>query len=85
VLAYLAQWAIASDALGRAITREEYGEWWRLSQATSYRHVAAFHEAFPHLETPQPLATVAIARADEWRARGIEGFGRLPASVVAAA
>jgi hypothetical protein len=82
VLATLAQWAIASEALGRPISREDYATWWRVSEATSFRHLATFRQAFPHLETPQPLATVALAYAELWRARGIEGFGRLPAAVV---
>ncbi len=82
MVAYIAQWAIASEALGRPISREDYGEWWRFSQATSYRHVQVFHDAFPHLETPQPVATVALAYAEQWRARGIAGFAGLPVAVV---
>lgn len=84
VCAFIGQWAIASEALGKPITLEEYADWWRESRSTSYRHQARFREVFPGMDTPQPFANLAIARSSEWRSRGIKGLGELPASVLTA-
>jgi hypothetical protein len=84
VTAFIAQWAIASQAMERPITLAEYGEWWKESRATIYRRQAEFRELFPGLDSPQPIADAAIARADEWLSRGVEGLGSLPADVVPA-
>jgi hypothetical protein len=84
VQAFIAQWTMASQALGKPITLEEYREWWRVSHGSAYREQARFRELFPELATPQPIADVAIARAEEWVSRGVAGFGQLPASVVPA-
>lgn len=84
VCAFIAQWAIASQAVGHAITLQEYAEWWRESRATAYREQQRFRELFPGLDTPQVIADAAIARRDEWLNEGIGGLGKLPASVVPA-
>lgn len=81
---FIAQWTIASSSMGKPITLAEYAEWWRESRATAFRHQAAFREIFPDLETPQPIADGAIARADQWWSKGVGGFGRLPAELVLA-
>lgn len=84
VQAFIVQWTIASQTLGRPITLAEYGEWWAEPERTAYRHQASFRAVFPHLETPQPIADAAIARAEEWSHRGTRGLGQLPASIAAA-
>lgn len=81
--AFIAQWTMASQGLGRQITREEYAEWWKESERTVYRELARFREAFPALNNPQPIADQAIARS-EALSRGVDGVGSLPASLVAA-
>lgn len=85
IAAFGAQWAIASQALGRPITIEDYCEWWGVSEATAYRHQAEWRRVFPHMRTPQPIADVAARRSDEWLQKGVRGFGALPADVVPAA
>jgi hypothetical protein len=82
--AFIAQWTIASQAVGHPITLEEYRDWWRMSHGTAYREQARFREVFPGMTTPQPIADLAIARADEWSTGGVKGFGELPASVILA-
>src|SRR4051794_30310703 len=84
VQAFIAQWTIASQHIGRPITLAEYAEWWREPRSTAFRHQAQFRELFPHLDTPQSIADAAIARSDEWASRGVTGLGQLPASLVAA-
>lgn len=82
VAAFIAQWTMASQALGRPITIEDYAEWWLESERTVYRQQARFRAAFPHMQTPQPIANAAIARRAEWLDRGVPGIGDLPAAVV---
>jgi hypothetical protein len=84
VQAFIAQWTIASQSIGGPITLAEYADWWREPRSTAFRHQAQFRELFPELETPQPIADAAIARADEWTSRGVSGLGQLPASLAAA-
>lgn len=84
VQAFICQWTMASQGLGREITLYDYMDWWRVSQPTAYREQQRFRRLFPDLKTPQPIADVAIERADEWADRGIPAFGQLPASVVPA-
>lgn len=83
ICSFIACWCIASQALGRSITTEDYAEWWKESERTVYRWQAEFREVFPHLSTPQPIADQAIARS-EALSRGVQGVGSLPASLVAA-
>jgi hypothetical protein len=84
VQTFIAQWTIASQALGRPITLAEYGEWWKDSRATIYRRQAEFRDLFPTLDSPQPIADAAMAQAAEWQASGVAGIGALPASLVPA-
>jgi hypothetical protein len=83
VCSFIASWCIASNALGRAITIEEYAEWWREDLRTSYRHQARFREVFPQLANPQRIADDAMAR-QQALSRGVNGIGSLPTSVVLA-
>lgn len=83
VCAFIAQWIIASQALGREITLEEYAEWWKESERTAYRHQAEFRECFPGLPNPQTIANHGIAKS-EALSRGVSGVGSLPASLVVA-
>jgi hypothetical protein len=84
VQAFITSWTIASQAMGKPITLDEYAEWWREPRSTAYRHQARFREVFPELQTPQPIANAAILRASEWQARGVPGIGRLPVDVLTA-
>jgi hypothetical protein len=83
ITAFIAQWTICSQALGREITTEDFAAWWKESERTVYRWQAEFRECFPHLSTPQAIANHAIARS-EALSRGVDGVGQLPASLVAA-
>lgn len=84
VATFVSCWAITSRSLGRAITLDDYREWWRESERTAYRYQAEFRELFPELDTPQPIADVAIARASDALDRGVAGVGSLPASLLLA-
>ncbi len=81
-LVFVAQWSMASHALGKAITLEEFRDWWRISHGSAYRSQRLFRGLFPALPTPQPIANRAIARAQEWQEQGVKGFGALPAADV---
>lgn len=81
VCAFIAQWTMASQALGKAITLDEYRDWWKESERTAYRHRREFRAVFPHLEDPQPFADEAIVRA-EAVAHGVKGIGSLPVSAM---
>lgn len=82
VLAFQTQWAICSASLGRPITRQDYAEWWKESERNVYRHLADFRAAFPGMSDPQLMADLAQQRAAGWQARGVDGFGQLPAAVL---
>jgi hypothetical protein len=76
VVAFICQWTMASQALGHAITLEEYRAWWKESERTAYRYQREFRDVFPHLATPQPFADQAIVRA-EALSHGVNGLGKL--------
>jgi hypothetical protein len=80
VVAFVCQWTMASQALGRPITLEDYREWWRESERTVYRHQAAFRDVFG-IPTPQPFADQAIVRA-EALAHGVKGVGSISLDLV---
>lgn len=63
---FIATWAIASRSLGRSITTEDLVEWWEpaVSRRTAYYRLSDFREAFPELESPQPIADLLLARVD---------------------
>lgn len=85
VQTFIAEWTIASQAMGQPIEDvRDFAEWWRMPQSTAYRQLAHFRDVFPELRTPQPIADAAIDRAEEWVARGVAGFAQLPAAVVPA-
>ena len=84
VASFIASWAIASQALDREITLEEYADWWNENERTAYRHQASFREVFPHLATPQPIANAAKAMNRDWTSAGVKAFGQLPADLVPA-
>ncbi len=83
VCVFVCQWTLASQALGRRITIDEYAEWWKESERTAYRHQAEFRRVFG-LPTPQAFADHAIVRS-EATARGVSGIGALPLDVIATA
>lgn len=58
VLAFIMQWWIVHHELGRAPTVPEYGEWWKMSQATAYRERQAFQDAWPEFRDPSVVALV---------------------------
>jgi hypothetical protein len=80
---FIACWAIASNALGRPITLDEYADWWKDSERTAYRHQADFREVFPQYPNPQPIVDQAAVKQAAL-ARGPNGVGSLPVSLVAA-
>lgn len=87
VVGFVACWAIASESLGRAITLEDYMEWWGEKERTAYNHQASFRAVFPHLSTPQPLVD-ALRQAAEDRAlskQGVTRIGQMPAPGLALA
>jgi hypothetical protein len=75
VVAFVCQWTMASQALGRSITLEEYRDWWKESERTAYRHQREFRDVFG-MPDPQPFADQAIVRA-EALAHGVKGLGSL--------
>lgn len=83
VCSFIVQWCIASNALGREISIEEYADWWKEHVRTAYREQARFREVFPHMSTPQAIANQAIARSEAMQ-RGVSGVGSLPADLVLA-
>jgi len=82
VCAFLCQWTIATNALGRPITLEEYADWWKESERTVYRHQAEFRRVFG-APTPQVFADQAIVRS-EALTRGVAGLGGLELKAVMA-
>ncbi len=83
VCAFVVQWTMASQALGREITLAEYADWWNEKERTAFHHQAEFRSVFAPLATPQPMANKAIVRAEAMQ-RGVGGVGSLPASLVLA-
>jgi hypothetical protein len=79
VLAFITQWTLASQGLGRTITLAEYCDWWGASDRTAWRHLAEFREVFADtgLHSPQAIADQAIARAEALQ-HGVKGVGGLP-------
>jgi hypothetical protein len=69
VVSFVTCWEIVRRDLGREPTIEEYGEWWKESRATAFRHQQLFREAFPNEETPSRLLDVM----SEQRATNIGG------------
>lgn len=66
VAQFIVEWEVATAAIGRRITAEEFSDWWRESPATTYRHLARFRTAFPELGErgmPGDLMTVSPAAA----------------------
>ena len=72
-LSWAYTWAIVREVLGHDPSAEEVAKWWASSERTTYREKAAFHKAFPELDSPAPLYNNAEAR--EVIARHAE-FGR---------
>jgi hypothetical protein len=66
VMAFMVQWQIAADDLGREPTVEEYAEWWNSSRRTAFREQALFREAFPGENTPRRLLDLT---AHAWATR----------------
>jgi hypothetical protein len=77
VVAFIVQWAVAAEALGHALTLDEYADWWHASRSTVFREQARFRDAFPGETTPQRL--VDLLRAEEgatWFKRGVSACAR---------
>jgi hypothetical protein len=49
VAQFIAEWELAVRSIGRNITAEEFGAWWKDSPATAYRRLAEFRQLFPEL------------------------------------
>jgi hypothetical protein len=83
VCAFVTQWTIASQALGREITLPEYADWWNQKERTAFHHQAEFRSVFEPMLTPQVIANHAITKAHAYQG-GVKGVGALPASIVLA-
>jgi hypothetical protein len=59
VLAYIAQWTIASGGGDRSLTVEQYAEKWLLSPRQAYRQQDLFRQAFPGEATPDRIVQAA--------------------------
>jgi hypothetical protein len=57
-LGYAACWAVVTESIGHAPTREEYREWWNASQRTAYRDWEAFKQV-TGMEDPGPIVELA--------------------------
>lgn len=59
------QWAIARRELGRRPEVTEYAEWWKMSERSAYRELAAFRKAFPDEDGPDRIAAAVNELGDE--------------------
>jgi hypothetical protein len=64
--AFIAAWGIYSDQVpeGEAVNLFGYTKFWKSSQATTYRELATFHEAFPDEALPDRLWAQARAAVE---------------------
>jgi hypothetical protein len=77
VVAFIVQWAIAQEALGHALTLDEYGDWWHASRSTVFREQARFREAFPSEVSPQRLVDLlGKEEGSTWFKRGVTACAR---------
>jgi hypothetical protein len=77
VVAFIVQWAIAQEAVGHALTLDDYGDWWRASRSTVFREQARFREAFPGEATPQRLVDLlSQEEGSTWFKRGVTACTR---------
>jgi hypothetical protein len=53
--AFITQWNMVADELGRAPTQKEYREYWGVGRATVDRRLAEFRRAFNKCDTPSDL------------------------------
>ena len=75
VLAFIQEWDVLADELGREPTLEEYQRRWQMSRATAYNDQRLFQQAFPGERTPRRILDAL------WDLRR-EGFGPLLAARV---
>jgi hypothetical protein len=80
VVAFVVQWTLVSQSLGRQITLAEYADWWNEKERTAYDHQREFREVFA-MATPQPFADQAIVRAAAL-GHGVKGVGMLELDVL---
>jgi hypothetical protein len=64
-LTYVVAWGIAADREGRALTVEEYADYWKESRATAYREFQAFRRVWPKEENPARIWGMARERVGE--------------------
>lgn len=55
VLAFIQEWDVLADELGREPTLEEYQRRWQMSRATAYNDQRLFQQAFPGDRTPRRI------------------------------
>lgn len=73
VLAFMVQWDVVVQELGREPTVVEYADWWGESERNVYYHLARFRECFPEERTPGRL--MGQLRGDWDERRGVRGLG----------
>jgi hypothetical protein len=79
VAAWVAQWAMTANDLGRFPTAVEYAEWWAVDERTAWRHRAGIRDVFGDVE---PIVMAVASGVDGRRSpRAVMG---LPVPVVAA-
>jgi hypothetical protein len=63
VIAFIVAWEVARNDLGRDISIEEYGEWWKVSRASAFREQALFRQVLgDRYATPAGLVAEADAQ-----------------------
>jgi hypothetical protein len=76
-LAFMMQWAMVRDELGREPSLDEYREFWKVGRSTAFREQAQFRQAFPGETSPSRLLDIA---SSQWDAR--KGVASLGAAVL---
>ena len=58
VMTFIMQWWMLHHENGEPPNAESYAEFWGISPATAYRHLAAFRETWPEFHDPSGVAAV---------------------------
>lgn len=80
VAAFVVAWGIYTDSLqeGRRASMFGYANYWKQSQATSYRELEVFHEAFPDEVLPDRVWSVVGRHVEERKSRAVAAAQALP-------
>jgi hypothetical protein len=64
---YIIEWTLCTADVGHEPSANEVAQWWKASERTAWRRLAAFKAAFPEFDNPAPLARQLIAEAAKRR------------------